>query len=88
MPKRNYPGRMTHDEWRALPYAKRRELTKRAQSDLLGSFRFCTQKPCRRHRTCCGKDPYACAERLWQRTKKKPKTLRNEYARIGALQDG
>ncbi len=28
--------------------------------DLVGSFRFCAEKRCRRQRTCCGNDPMAC----------------------------
>jgi hypothetical protein len=80
-----YPGRLTAEEWRALPRDKRSELAKRAQCDLLGSFRFCTSKMCRRARSCSGDDPNACVTKLWQRERKKPKTLRNEYARIARL---
>jgi hypothetical protein len=29
MPKRNYPGRWTREEWQALPRAKRHDLTAR-----------------------------------------------------------
>jgi hypothetical protein len=84
VPKRDYPGRLTLDQWRALPREKRRDMAKRAQCDLLGSFRFCTNKKCRRARSCSG-DPDACQEKLWRQVKKKPKTFREEYARIGAL---
>jgi len=31
LPKRNYPGRRTLNEWRALPVENRRDLTRRAQ---------------------------------------------------------
>ena len=82
--KRDYPGRLTVEQWRALPREKRYEMARRAQSDLLGSFRYCTHKICRRTRTCSG-DANACAERLWKRVTTKPKTLRDAYAKIGEL---
>ncbi len=86
MLERDYPGRLTREEWRALPRQKRQELATRAQCDLLGSFRFCTNKMCRRARSCSG-EPNACREKLWRLVKKKPKTLREECARIGAMPD-
>jgi hypothetical protein len=48
MPKRNYPGRLTREQWQALPRAKRHDLARRGQCDVLGSFRLCTNKRCRR----------------------------------------
>ena len=87
MLNREYPGRLTLEQWRALPRDKRCDMAKRAQCDLLGSFRFCLNKMCSRARSCSSDDPGACAEKLWQRLKKKPKTLRSGYARIGAMQD-
>jgi hypothetical protein len=87
MGKRNFPGRLTREEWRALPRAQRATMARRAQCDFLGSFRFCANKMCRRARTCSSDDPNACAEMLWRRVKKKPKTLRHAYARIGDLRD-
>jgi hypothetical protein len=75
-------------QWRALPRLERYELVRRAQCDLLGSFRRCTNKMCKRARSCSGGDPDACKERLWRLAKKKPKTLREEYARIGDMIDG
>jgi len=85
--KRDYPGRLTREQWRALPSQQRDDMAKRAQCDLLGSFRFCTNKMCRRVRSCSGNDPTACAGKLWKRVKKKPKTLRSAYARIAAMPD-
>jgi hypothetical protein len=85
MLKRDYPGRLTREEWRALPRQTRNDLAKRAQSDFFGSFRFCANKLCRRARSCSGNDPNACVEKLWTQVRKKPKTLRKEYARIAAL---
>ena len=85
MLKRDYPGRLTREEWRALSHEKRHELARRAQCDLLGSFRFCTNKRCRRARSCAAVDPGACAQRLWQQTAKRSKTVRGEYARLAAL---
>jgi hypothetical protein len=82
--KSDYPGRRTVEEWRALPAQKRRDLARRAQCDLLGSFRQCANKRCRRARSCSG-DACTCVDRLWKLTRRKPKTLRNEIARLDAL---
>ncbi len=51
MPKRNYPGRLTREQWLALPRAKRHDLARRGQCDVLGPFRLCTNKgaAARRH---------------------------------------
>jgi hypothetical protein len=84
MPKRNYPGRLTHEQWLALPHKKRRDLTTRAQCDLFGSFRHCKHKLCRRARTCSG-DANACLTKLWLLIKDKPKRLLSEYARLEQL---
>ena len=83
--KRSFPGRLTLEEWLAVPFRERMPLVWRAQCDLLGSFRFCTNKRCRRERTCCGDDPQACLHRLWLLRKVKPKTLRRERARLDSL---
>jgi len=82
--KSNYPDRRTIEEWRALPARQRRELAWRAQCDLLGSFRHCANKRCRRARSCSG-DARACVDRLWKLMPSKPKTLRSEIARLDAL---
>jgi hypothetical protein len=86
MPKRIYPGRLTREQWQALPRAKRHDLARRGQCDVLGSFRLCTNKRCRRARTCSG-DPIACRQKLWHLQKKKPKTLRRRYDKFAALLD-
>jgi hypothetical protein len=83
-----YPGGLTLEQWRALPRDRRSDLVRRAQCDFLGSFRFCTNKACRRARSCASMDPNACVQRLWRLVKKKPKIWRAEYARIGRLADG
>jgi hypothetical protein len=83
--KRSFPGRMTLEEWLQVPFLKRIPWVRRAQCDLLGSFRFCAKKRCRRERTCSGDDALACREKLWCLTKPKPKTLRKEFVRIGNL---
>jgi hypothetical protein len=85
MPKRDYPGRLTRTQWQALPFDKRTDLARRAQCDLLGSFRFCTNKACRRARWCASRNPDACLTRLWPLTTSKPKRLRDAYARFGIL---
>ena len=82
---RSFPGRLTLEAWLARPSRVRSDLVQRAQCDLLGSFRFCTKKPCRRQRTCCGDDPGACGWRLWCLKKVKPKTLRSEWSRLEHL---
>ena len=84
--QRSFPGRLTLEEWLARPSRARTDLIRRAQCDLLGSFRFCAKKPCRRQRTCCGDDPGACGHTLWCRKGvKKPKTLRREWSRLERL---
>jgi hypothetical protein len=84
MLKSKYPRRLTQEQWLALPPKKRRDLTMRAQCDLMGSFRHCKHKLCRRARTCSG-DANACLTKLWRLIKNKPKTLRSEYARLAQL---
>jgi hypothetical protein len=83
--RRSFPGRLTLEEWLAIPYRERVDLIWRAQCDLLGSFRFCASKPCRRARTCCGDDPESRRRRLWPREKVRPKTLRDEWSRLDSL---
>ena len=83
--KRSFPGRLTLEEWLAVPWRKRIPLIWRAQSDLLGSFRSCAKKRCRRLRACCSDDPQACRQRLWRLKKVVPKTLRKEWARLDGL---
>ena len=51
---RDYPGRLTRDEYYALPAARRWLLAMRAKSDLLGLWRTCSKKPCRKHHACHG----------------------------------
>jgi hypothetical protein len=82
---RSFPGRLTLEEWLARPSRVRNDLVRRAQCDLLGSFRFCANKRCRRERTCCGDDPGACGWRLWCLKRVKPKTLRREWSRLEGL---
>lgn len=82
---RSFPGRLTLEQWLARPLSVRLNLIWRAQSDLMGSFRFCADKSCRRARTCCGDDPAACRQELWFRRKVKPKALRDEWSRLERL---
>jgi len=84
-PTRSFPGRLTLEQWLARPSRARSQLVRRAQCDLLGSFRFCADKRCLRQRTCRGDDPGACGWRLWGLKKVKPKTLRNEWSRLERL---
>jgi hypothetical protein len=86
MHKRDQVSRMRPRDWLALAKDKRKDLARRAQCDLLGSFRHCTDKRCRRARWCAGGDPWSCKDRLWQlRLKLKkaaPKTLRYAIAKL------
>ena len=82
---RSFPGRLTLEEWLALPYLDRLDLMRRAQCELFACHRLCASKQCRRHRTCCGDDALACEQRLWHLTKPKPKTLWRESGRLSDL---
>ncbi len=86
MHKRKHVSRMKLKDWLALSKDARNDLARRAQCDLLGSFRHCTNKRCRRERWCAGGDPRACKDRLWKlrlRLKKAvPKTLRDAIAKL------
>jgi len=84
--QRSFPGGLTLEEWQAVPFVERIDLIWRAQCDLLGSFRHCDNKRCRRRRTCSGDDTGACRERLWRRKTAKKKALVQEWVRLDALQ--
>jgi hypothetical protein len=58
---RDYPGRLTCDEYYALPSAQRWLLAMRAKSDLLELWRTCSKKPCKHAHACQGD------ERCWLR---------------------
>jgi hypothetical protein len=58
---RDYPGRLTRDEYYALPSAQRWLYAMRAKSDLLELWQDCRRKRCRRARACQGD------ERCWLR---------------------
>jgi hypothetical protein len=81
--KRSFPGRLTLEEWLVARFRWR--LVQRAQADLLGSFRFCANKRCRRARACCSDKPDECRQRLRRLKKVEPKTLRREWARLDGL---
>jgi hypothetical protein len=83
--KRSFPGRLTLEEWRGLSFWQRRPRVQRAQADLLGSFRFCADKRCRRIRACCSDEPSDRHRRLRSLRKSDPKTLRREWARLDKL---
>lgn len=83
--QRSFPGRLTLEEWLALPGLGRRDMILRAQCELLRCHRRCASKDCRRHRACCRDDARACKERLWRRAPTRPKTLRREFRRLENL---
>jgi hypothetical protein len=82
---RSFPGRLTLEEWIALPDLGRRDMIYRAECELLGCHRLCASKPCLRHRTCCADDAMACERSLWQCVLSNPKMLRRELARLYGL---
>jgi hypothetical protein len=67
---RDYPGRLTKDEYYALPSAQRWLLAMRAKSDLLALWRSCSKKPCRKARACRGDE--RCYTRPMQADLKNP----------------
>jgi hypothetical protein len=85
--RRRFPGRLTREHWLRLPFGVRVPSIWRAQSDLLGSFRSCANKRCRRERACSGDDLEACRERLRRLKTVRPKTLRQEWARLDELSE-
>ncbi len=91
MTRRSFPGRLTLEQWLMIPWGRRIRLIWRAQADLLGSFRYCTNKRCRRHRLCVSDDPETCWKKI-QRLRRgprgtmvMPKTLRAEWYRLTLL---
>jgi len=80
--KRDQVTRMKIHDWLALSKDERNDLVRRAQCDLLGSFRHCADKHCRRARWCASADPRACKDKLWRFQRTKPKTLRKAVAKL------
>ena len=85
--KRSFPGRLTLEEWLTLSFWQRMPLVRRAQADLLGSFRFCANKRCRRARACCSDEASDCHRKLRSLRRGEPKTLRREWARLNRLNE-
>jgi hypothetical protein len=82
---RSFPGRLTLEDWRALPGFARRDMIHRAECELLHCHALCAGKQCRRHRTCCADDAIECERSLWQRALPNPRPLRRELARLYSL---
>ena len=82
---RSFPGRLTLEEWLALPSLGRRDMIRRAQCELLACARFCANKMCRRHCTCCGDDSTVCERRLWRLPEPPMKALRRQLGRLETL---
>ena len=78
MRTRDYPGRLTHEQWRALTLNERCALAARAQCDLLELWRGCTKKACRRARTCSG-DAERCRSRPWLADLRSPNLGRPDF---------
>jgi len=90
--RRSFPGRLTLEEWRAAPPRQRLTLIRRAQCDVLGSFRYCTDKRCKRERMCVGGDAvHDCWNKVKERkretkTKKRSAKIQiNAFARLYRL---
>jgi len=80
--KRDQVARMRLRDWEALSKKERNDLVRRTQCDLLGSFRHCADRRCRRARWCASSDPRACKDRLWRTKKTAAKALRNAVATL------
>ena len=70
MRMRTYPGRLTREQWLKLTIMQRRLLAARAESDLLGLWRGCRKKPCRRAHACRGDEQ--CKSRPYEADFKNP----------------
>jgi hypothetical protein len=70
MRTRTYPGRLTREQWLTLSKSQRRLLAARAESDLLGLWRTCRKKPCRRAHACHGDE--RCKSRPYESDFKSP----------------
>jgi hypothetical protein len=77
MRRRTYPGRLTREEWLKRPVDERCLLAARAQSDLLGLWRSCDKKPCRRAHACHGDEQ--CKKRPVQADLKNPNLGRQDF---------
>jgi hypothetical protein len=53
-----FPRRMTFTQWRRVPYRQKHWLIAQAQCDLLGYWRGCADRRCRRKRHC--RSPHPC----------------------------
>jgi hypothetical protein len=82
---RSFPGRLTLDEWIALPDLGRREMIHRAVCTLLECERFCTNRMCQRHRSCCGDDAAECERRLRRLPRPRLMALQAELGRLEDL---
>jgi hypothetical protein len=74
---RDYPGRLTRDEYYALPGSQRWLYAMRAKSDLLELWRSCSKKPCRRARACQGDK--LCHQRPFEADLKSPNLGRPDF---------
>ena len=74
---RDYPGRLTREEYYALPSWERWLYAMRAKSDLLELWRSCSKKPCRKHRACHGDQ--LCHQRPMEADLKNPNLGRPDF---------
>jgi hypothetical protein len=78
MRMRTYPGRLTREQWLKLSVAQRRLHAARAESDLLGLWRACRKKPCRRAHACHGDE--RCKLRPYEADFKNPNFGQPDFA--------
>jgi hypothetical protein len=52
--KKKYPGRRTFQQWQRLSYQERNAWVTQEKCDLLGLWKTCRKRRCRRDRTCRG----------------------------------
>ncbi len=77
MRRRTYPGRLTREEWLKLSMGQRYLLAARADADLLGLWRSCSKKPCRRGHVCRGDE--RCRGRPYAADFKNPDSRQSGY---------
>jgi hypothetical protein len=80
--KKKYPGRRTFQQWKLLTYQERNAWVTQAKCDLLGLWKTCRKRRCRRDRTCRGYQ-FDC---FWQhRAQLQPAAVRTADTRCAHL---
>jgi hypothetical protein len=77
MRRGTYPGRLTREAWLQRSVGERALLVARAGSDLLGLWKSCSRKPCRRAHACQG--DARCKSRPYEADFKNPNFGRPDF---------